>query len=190
VCLATLLSNATSLSAVFLEISYVQNVLGYSPWETGLRFMPMMLTLFVVAGATGSLLNKVAPGVLIGLSIAFIAAGIALVTLVEPGSSWTALLADDELWQLFCPVFRGDFELVDTWQPEPAAAPIPVPLTAFGGNSDPMAQPETLALWSGHTERFLGAQIYTGAHFYLNGHRQAISRQIVLSTLLAHTDKR
>jgi EmrB/QacA subfamily drug resistance transporter len=92
VCLATLLSNATSLSAVFLEISYVQNVLGYSPWETGLRFMPMMLTLFVVAGATGSLLNKVAPGVLIGLSIAFIAVGIGLVTLVEPGSSWTALL--------------------------------------------------------------------------------------------------
>lgn len=92
VCLATLLSNATSLAAVFLEISYVQNVLGYSPWETGLRFMPMMLTLFVVAGATGSLLNKVAPGVLIGLSIAFIAVGIGLVALVEPGSSWTALL--------------------------------------------------------------------------------------------------
>lgn len=92
VCVATLLSNATSLSAVFLEISYVQNVLGYSPWETGLRFMPMMLTLFVVAGATGSLLNKVAPGVLIGLSIAFIAVGIGLVALVQPGSSWTALL--------------------------------------------------------------------------------------------------
>lgn len=92
VCLATLLSNATSLSAVFLEISYVQNVLGYSPWQTGLRFMPMMLTLFVVAGATGSLLNKVAPGMLIALSIAFIAVGIALVALVQPGSSWTALL--------------------------------------------------------------------------------------------------
>lgn len=92
VCLATLLSNATSLSAVFLEISYVQNVLGYSAWATGLRFMPMMLTLFVVAGATGGLLNKVAPGVLIGLSIAFIGIGIWLVALVQPGSSWTALL--------------------------------------------------------------------------------------------------
>ncbi|WP_254047626.1 MFS transporter, partial [Streptomyces aureus] len=46
VCLATLLSNATSLAAVFLQISYVQNVLGYSPWQTGLRFMPMMITLF------------------------------------------------------------------------------------------------------------------------------------------------
>ncbi|WP_441249249.1 MFS transporter [Kitasatospora sp. McL0602] len=92
ICLATLLSNATSLAAVFLQISYVQNVLGYSPWETGLRFMPMMLTLFVVAALTGGLLHSVPPGVLVGLSIAFIAGGMGLVTLVEPGSDWTALL--------------------------------------------------------------------------------------------------
>jgi Na+/melibiose symporter-like transporter len=92
VCVATMLSNATSLAAVFLLVSYVQNVLGYSPWQTGLRFMPMMLTLFVVAAPTGGLLNKVAPGVLIGLSIAFIGAGIWLVALVRPDSSWTALL--------------------------------------------------------------------------------------------------
>ncbi|MFD0370489.1 MFS transporter [Streptomyces sp. NPDC059071] len=92
VCLATLLSNATSLAAVFLQISYVQNVLGYSPWETGLRFMPMMLTLFVVAGVTGGLLAKVAPGVLIGLSIGFIAAGMGLMVLVGPDDSWTAML--------------------------------------------------------------------------------------------------
>lgn len=92
VCLATFLSNATSLAAVFLEISYLQNVLDYSPWQTGLRFMPMMLTLFVVAGATGPLVNKVSPGVLIGASIGFIGVGIALVTLVQPGSGWTALL--------------------------------------------------------------------------------------------------
>ncbi|WP_051653723.1 MFS transporter, partial [Kitasatospora cheerisanensis] len=92
VCLATLLSNATSLAAVFLQISYVQNVLGYSPWETGLRFMPMMITLFVVAGVTGGALANANPGVLIGASIGFIAVGMGLITLVEPGSSWTAML--------------------------------------------------------------------------------------------------
>ncbi|WP_395366433.1 MFS transporter [Streptomyces sp. YH02] len=92
VCLATLLSNATSLAAVFLQISYVQNVLGYSPWETGLRFMPMMITLFLVAAVTGGLLAKVAPGVLIGLSIGLIAVGMGLMVLVGPGDSWTAML--------------------------------------------------------------------------------------------------
>lgn len=110
--------------------------------------------------------------------------------LADNGHLPPELLVDDELWQLFCPMFRGDFELVDTWQPEPEAAPIPVPVTAFGGSSDPMAQPETLRLWSEHTERFLGAHIYTGGHFYLTGHRQEISRRIVLSALLAHTESR
>lgn len=92
VCLATLLSNATSLAAVFLQISYVQNVLGYSPWQTGLRFMPMMITLFIVAAVTGGLLAKVAPGVLIGLSIGLIAVGMGLMVLVGPGDGWTAML--------------------------------------------------------------------------------------------------
>ncbi|GAA3708064.1 MFS transporter [Streptomyces tremellae] len=92
VCLATLLSNATSLAAVFLQLSYVQNVLGYSPWDTGLRLMPMMMTLFVVSAVTGGLLAKMAPGVLIGLSIAFIALGMGLMVLVHPHSSWTAML--------------------------------------------------------------------------------------------------
>ncbi|MFJ5880639.1 MFS transporter [Kitasatospora cineracea] len=92
VCLATLLSNATSLAAVFLQISYVQNVLGYTPWQTGLRFMPMMITLFVVAGVTGGTLANANPGVLIGASIGFIAVGMGLITLVEPGSGWTAML--------------------------------------------------------------------------------------------------
>ncbi|MFD4999873.1 MFS transporter [Streptomyces buecherae] len=92
ICVATFLSNATSLAAVFLQISYIQNVLGFSPWETGLRLMPMMLTLFVVAALTGGLLQTMPPGLLVGLSIGFIAAGMGLVTLVEPDSSWTALL--------------------------------------------------------------------------------------------------
>ncbi|MEO5873434.1 MAG: MFS transporter [Streptosporangiaceae bacterium] len=92
VCLATFLSNATSLAAVFLQISYVQNVLGYSPWDTGLRFMPMMLTLFVVAALTGGLLASVPPGLLIGSSIGLIGLGMGLIVLVEPGSSWTAML--------------------------------------------------------------------------------------------------
>ncbi|AJE80493.1 major facilitator superfamily MFS1 [Streptomyces albus] len=92
VCCATLLSNATSLAAVFLQISYVQNVLGYSPWDTGLRFMPMMITLFVVSAITGGLLAKVSPGLLIGLSIGLIALGMGLMVLVDADSSWTAML--------------------------------------------------------------------------------------------------
>jgi hypothetical protein len=92
VCVATLISNATSLAALFLEISYLQNVLGYSPLAGGIRVLPLTLTLFVVAAMTGTAVNKVSPGVLLGTSIGLIAIGMGLITFVDPGSSWTALL--------------------------------------------------------------------------------------------------
>ncbi|MFD3542275.1 MFS transporter [Streptomyces sp. NPDC058662] len=92
VCAATFLSNATTLAAVFLQISYMQNVLGLSPWDTGLRFLPMMVTMFLIAAASGNLVNNIAPGLLLGVSLALCAIGMGLIALVEPDSSWTALL--------------------------------------------------------------------------------------------------
>jgi EmrB/QacA subfamily drug resistance transporter len=88
-----LLASASVMSAIFLLVSYVQNVLGYSPLATGLRFLPLTLLLFVMAAIAGSLTAKVPQRLLVGLSGTFIAAGLGLVgPLVEVGSSWTALL--------------------------------------------------------------------------------------------------
>jgi hypothetical protein len=92
VCVATLLSNATSLAAIFLEVTYLQSVLAYSPLAAGIRMLPLTLTLFVMAAMTGPAVNKVSPGVLLGVSISLIAIGMGLILFIEPGSSWTALL--------------------------------------------------------------------------------------------------
>ncbi|WP_232247470.1 MFS transporter [Kitasatospora azatica] len=89
---ATLLANAAGMSAIFLQVSYMQNVLGYSPLATGLRFLPLTLTLFVAAAVTGSLTVKLPPRLLVGTAIALISGGLFLVTLVQPSSGWTALL--------------------------------------------------------------------------------------------------
>jgi EmrB/QacA subfamily drug resistance transporter len=90
--IATLLGNAAGMSAIFLQVSYVQNVLGYSPWQAGLRFLPLTLTLFVVAAITGSLTVAVPPRILVGVALSLMAVGLALVSLVQVHSSWTALL--------------------------------------------------------------------------------------------------
>ncbi|WP_329566937.1 MFS transporter [Kitasatospora sp. NBC_01266] len=89
---ATLLGNAAGMSAIFLEVSYMQNVLGYSPLATGLRFLPLTLMLFAAAAVTGSLTASVSPRLLVGTAITLMSAGLFLVALVKPGSDWTALL--------------------------------------------------------------------------------------------------
>jgi surfactin synthase thioesterase subunit len=93
------------------------------------------------------------------------------------------LLASDELWQLFGPMFRADFALVDSWQPVPDLPPLPVPIAAFGGSRDPLVAAEALPLWAEQTEFFQGPHIYPGGHFYLSSRPQQIARQIMLCIL-------
>lgn len=88
-----LLMTATSMSAIFLLISYAQNVQGYSPWQTGLRFLWLTGALFVAAAIGGSLTARVPFRLIVGFGGAFLAVGLALVKpLLHGGSSWTALL--------------------------------------------------------------------------------------------------
>jgi EmrB/QacA subfamily drug resistance transporter len=86
------LSNAAVLPAIFLEVSYVQNVRGFSPLVTGERFLPLTLTLFLTAAAAGALLGRVPPRLLLGGSLLLIAAGILLFAHVSNQDPWTALI--------------------------------------------------------------------------------------------------
>lgn len=88
----TLLCGAATMSAIFLQISYVQNVMGFSAWDTGVRFLPLTLCLFVAAALAGGLTTRVPQRVLVGTALTLIAAGLSLVTLVDADSAWTALL--------------------------------------------------------------------------------------------------
>lgn len=89
---SALVWNSAVLGSIFLEISYLQNALGLTAWETGLRFLPMTLTIFVAGALTGPLTTMVSPKLLATTCGALMATGIALMTLVDKGSSWTALL--------------------------------------------------------------------------------------------------
>ncbi|MBZ9644980.1 MFS transporter [Streptomyces sp. PSKA30] len=87
------LISAGSMSAIFLLVSYVQNSYGFSPWETGLRFLPMTIALFVMAALGGALTAKVPHNILLFVSCLAPAAGLALVPLtLETSSPWTVLL--------------------------------------------------------------------------------------------------
>jgi EmrB/QacA subfamily drug resistance transporter len=119
---ATFLSNATSLAAIFIELSYLQNVLGYSPLGAGLRLLLLTLVLFVVAAIAGGIVTKVAPGRLIGLSILFIAIGMGLIALVGPASSWTALLPSMIVMGIGMGLFNPPRSVISVGVAEPAKA--------------------------------------------------------------------
>lgn len=90
--IVTFICGGATMAALFLLISYVQNVLGLSAWETGVRFLPLTLALCIAAVVGGNLTTILAPRLLVGSSMAAIAIGLYLVTLLKVDSSWTALL--------------------------------------------------------------------------------------------------
>ena len=80
--------------AMFLYIViYVQNVLGFTPLEAGVRFLPITVLSFFVAPVAGKLLNKVPARVFFGLGLGLVGVGLLLMRGVSDDSTWTTLLA-------------------------------------------------------------------------------------------------
>ncbi|HEY4452183.1 MAG TPA: MFS transporter [Solirubrobacteraceae bacterium] len=84
---------AGSIFAMFLYLTlYIQNVLGYSPLQAGLRFLPTTLLSFAVAPIAGRLTVHVPVRILLGSGLALIGAGLFWMTAVDASSGWTTLI--------------------------------------------------------------------------------------------------
>jgi EmrB/QacA subfamily drug resistance transporter len=88
---------AAAISATFFAVFlyttlYLQQVLGMSPIEAGLAYLPATLVIFFVSGATANLGEKVSPWLMVGGGLFLVAIGMGLMTLAGAESSWTATL--------------------------------------------------------------------------------------------------
>jgi len=85
---------SSSLFSLFLYMTlYIQNSLGYSPLQAGLRFLPLSLLSFVVAPLAGRLSARVPIRFLIGGGMLLVAISLLLMRGLNASSDWTALLA-------------------------------------------------------------------------------------------------
>ena len=87
------LAVSASLFALFLYLTlYLQNYLGYSPLQAGLRYLPITLAPFFVAPLAVALMARVQARVLLAVGLAATGAGLLLMGGLSTSSSWTALL--------------------------------------------------------------------------------------------------
>jgi EmrB/QacA subfamily drug resistance transporter len=84
---------AGGMFAMFLYlVLYLQTILGYSPVQTGLRFLPFTVISFFVAAAAGNLSARVPVRLLLGAGLALTGVGLLLMSSISPSSRWTSLL--------------------------------------------------------------------------------------------------
>jgi EmrB/QacA subfamily drug resistance transporter len=82
-----------SLFALFLYLTlYLQNYLGYSPLETGVRYLPITVASFIAAPIAGALLSRVPARLMMSASLAVAGLGLVLMSGIETGDEWTTLL--------------------------------------------------------------------------------------------------
>ena len=82
-----------SMFALFLYLTmYLQNYLGYSPLEAGLRYLPITIASFVAAPIAGLLLGRLQARVILAGGLAMAGGGLALMAGLSASSEWTALL--------------------------------------------------------------------------------------------------
>ena len=89
------------------------------------------------------------------------------------------VLANKELLELFTPILRADFELVERYRYAPSP-PLTQNIAAFGGRLDSMVPAVELERWRDLTaclESFR-MTLFDGDHFFLNGYRTALLREI------------
>jgi EmrB/QacA subfamily drug resistance transporter len=91
--LGALVISATIFSVLLYITLYLQDILGYSAFQTGLRFLPLTIPIILAAPISGRLSARVPQRLLIGCGLALIGAGLALMTMVSATSGWTVLLA-------------------------------------------------------------------------------------------------
>src|SRR5215210_4217545 len=84
---------SASMFAMFLYLTlYIQNVLGYSPLEAGVRFLPVTVLSFFAAAASGNLTSRIPARFLLALGLGLVGAGLWLMHGVTTGDDWTTLL--------------------------------------------------------------------------------------------------
>jgi EmrB/QacA subfamily drug resistance transporter len=82
-----------SFFAMFLYLTlYIQDVLGYSPLQAGLRFLPTTLLSFLVAPVAGRLSVRVPVRLLLGSGLVLIGVGLLTMTTIDAASHWTVLI--------------------------------------------------------------------------------------------------
>ena len=91
-CIAAFALSASMFSMFLYLTLYLQNGLGLTPFQAGVRFLPLSLLSFVVAPLAGRMSARVPIRALIGGGMALVGIALLLMRGLSASSEWTALL--------------------------------------------------------------------------------------------------
>ncbi|MDZ8107576.1 MAG: thioesterase II family protein [Nostoc sp. DedQUE12a] len=88
-----------------------------------------------------------------------------------------AVLENPELMQIFLPVLRADFAVLETYNYTPQQ-PLDCLINIFGGWQDKEVHHEALQAWQEQTIATFSLQMFDGDHFFIHSHQDSLLKFI------------
>jgi medium-chain acyl-[acyl-carrier-protein] hydrolase len=88
-----------------------------------------------------------------------------------------AVQQNAELMEMFLPMLRADFTMIETHIPRPAA-PLDCPITVLGGLQDDIVSQIDLTAWRDYTKGTFTLRMLEGNHFFINHVRSLLLQTI------------
>jgi medium-chain acyl-[acyl-carrier-protein] hydrolase len=93
------------------------------------------------------------------------------------GGTPDEVIQNEELMELFLPILRADFTLLETYEymPQP---PLTCPISAYCGTRDAEVSEEEAAGWQEQTSSTFKLVMIPGSHFFINSQQDLLLRSI------------
>src|SRR5258708_23009112 len=85
----------------------------------------------------------------------------------------SSVLADDEMMRAVLPALRADYQATERYRCAPEIT-VNCPISVLTGDSDPGANLDEVNAWAQHTSGSFDLHVFTGGHFFLTAHTDAV----------------
>ncbi len=123
---AMLLVSLAMFGIFFFNSLFFQNILGYSPTQTGALFLPMTVLIILVAPLAGRMSDRIGSRWLIGIGLSFVTLSLLLFAQLDQSSNF---------WNVLPGLLTGGFGMALAMTPTTAAAMGSVPVDKAGVGS-------------------------------------------------------
>lgn len=104
--------------------------------------------------------------------------------IIEVGGTPQEVVDNEELLQLFTPIFRNDFKILENYNYEKKEDKIECDVSILNGRQDSINLEEILA-WKKHVGKGFKVYSFEGDHFFINNNVENIN-SIINSTLIEY----
>lgn len=102
-----------------------------------------------------------------------------IAAVVSLGGPHVEVWKDPDLREVFLPIVRNDFDLIDDYRRREDAPLLRAGVMALTGDRDPRVAPADAEKWSTVTEGAFASHVFEGGHFYLVSHAERVARLAV-----------